>query len=338
MDRYEEAFDPWYRILGMQKSRDPYVESVSRAVDELRNCYDTEQPVLEAERMLRRAAGSGYLPREYRIALNFIYALIRSLQPGGWEDACDYWENGRRGMEILAENRKDYSQSVSQYQQFLKAIPEKPDQRPIVSKTSAYISNKSGHAIVQIPLSSLVPVDDLMEVTAAQVKAIDFIYSLIILIISGSKSTIQSLCAFLRESDNISSLQRDELTQFYDLAQIQPLRVASMHYGSPVVFDLLGIGNILQVIRDIVKDLSWRGKHEKQSAELELQDKRVEIRAKEVALDKASLEVVSQRLKLLKDIYELPLSDDEKFLIASALVPKVNSLTIQRTNLSIRNE
>lgn len=138
---------------------------------------------------------------------------------------------------------------------------------------------------------------------------------------------------------------------------IQPLSLVSAHYGSPASFDVLGLGNVLETLGDIIKDLIWRGKHEKRLAELELREREqrleheeqlAELELKERAwrleheeqltelelqrkqhetelmkhdVEKAIVETARQTVQLFVELNKPGLSDDDKQLIVSVLVP-----------------
>ena len=202
-------------------------------------------------------------------------------------------------------------------------------------------------------------INDFFGEVTSKVKAIDYIYSVFALLTSGDSNTINRYLLTQKERQSVK--QSDDLEQslehvldikshlvraislkrFLSQANVEPLRVVSVHYGSPASFDLLGIGKILEIIRDTSKDLIWLGKHEKEMAELERKNKHVEIqRAKlenkkksfeiinqQQEIEKAGVEIAIKKLELIEKINGLELSESDKQMVASALLPKMNTLS-----------
>jgi len=99
--------------------------------------------------------------------------------------------------------------------------------------------------------------------------------------------------------------------------------LVSAHYGSPASFDLLGIGKIVEVLRDTIKDLLWRAKHEKQMAELERQSKEEEINKTRLETEKILLDIAVQKLEVIEKASHLKLPDNDKKAIIAALLPQM---------------
>ena len=110
------------------------------------------------------------------------------------------------------------------------------------------------------------------------------------------------------------------------MSTLEPLRLASVHYGSPASFDLLGISSVVEILRDSIKDLAWRGKHEKLMAELERESKEAEIRKLKLESEKALVEITSQKIELLEKAKKLKLSDDERETVIHVLLPQVREI------------
>lgn len=211
----------------------------------------------------------------------------------------------------------------------------------------------------EFPLPYITTINDFFGEVTNKVKAIDFVYSVFALLALGDSDTINRYLLTQKERQTVS--QSDDLGQsfeqaleikspgvraiplkrFLSQARVEPLRVVSVHYGSPVSFDLLGIGKILEIVRDTSKDLIWHGKHEKEMAELERKNKQVEIQRTKLENKKKSAEIISQRLEiekagveialkkleLIEKINGLQLSESDKQTVVSALLPKMNSLS-----------
>ena len=207
----------------------------------------------------------------------------------------------------------------------------------------------TGRLSVAVPFPALMAIDDFIDKVVTQVKSLDFLYSVLALVGSGSPDAIHAFIAFLMKQTALSTLQKSDLQQFLSRAEIQSLRIISLHYGSPASFDLLGIGKILEVIRDIIKDIAWRGGHEKIMAELERTNKQteilrskletekttVDIAARKIELEKNSLELVLQKLELLEKVSGLAMAGDEKELIVSMLAPKILSVATSGATLQL---
>ena len=188
-------------------------------------------------------------------------------------------------------------------------------------------------------------INDFFGEVTGKVKAIDYIYSVFALLTSGDSNTINRYLLTQKERQSVK--QSDDLEQsleyvpdikspafraislkrFLSQANVEPLRVISVHYGSPASFDLLGIGKILEIIRDTSKDLIWLGKHEKEMAELERQNKHVEIQRAKLEIEKTGVEIAIKKLELIEKINGLELSESDKQIVASALLPKMNTLS-----------
>ena len=106
----------------------------------------------------------------------------------------------------------------------------------------------------------------------------------------------------------------------------------------------MGVGKVLEIIRDTIKDLVWRGRHERQMAELErmqrreeiaksrlenehmkksLEIRRAELEKMRVENGKRVVEVASKKLDLIQQAVALELSEDARSMLLSALVPEM---------------
>lgn len=211
----------------------------------------------------------------------------------------------------------------------------------------------------ELPLPYIVTVNDFFSEVSKKVKAIDYIYSVFALLVSGEIFYIDQYLSSQKEKQTIKQLpitEKVDETEFeisaprfkeisikYLLKQasIEPLRVVSAHYGSPASFDLLGIGKILEIIRDTSKDIAWRAEHELKLAELDRKSKQAKIQQVKLDNKKKSVEIINQRLEaektaleiavkkleLIEKINGLQLSVSDKQVIVSALLPKVNTLS-----------
>jgi 6-phosphofructokinase 1 len=203
---------------------------------------------------------------------------------------------------------------------------------------------------IRIPMPALLNIEDLTRNIDEKLNAVEILYSLFAILESESKAAIESFLVRLREPDTLVKARAISLHQFLAIANEEPLHVVAIHYGSPVSIDLLGIGKVLEVIRDIIKDMAWRGKYEKELAEVERKGKQaeivtarlehektsVEIAAQRIQLDKIrleneklQLEMVVQKLEIMQKAMELPLTDDDKKSILAVVTSQI--ATISRT-------
>ncbi len=205
----------------------------------------------------------------------------------------------------------------------------------------------------EIVAPGLIGVDDFFNYATEPIKAIDFMYALLYFISVGEHRDVINLCKFINQNPELVASGRreffnqlnDELYVPYHLRDNQPIKILSVHYGSNISFDLLGVGNILEFVRDIVKDALWKAEHEKLLAKSERDLKsteivkaKLEIAEKKMALEKMGLELALQRIELVEKIYKLPLNNEDQMAIASVLAPNLIAIVNKETNLSIANQ
>ena len=203
---------------------------------------------------------------------------------------------------------------------------------------------------VGVPLASTVTLNEFFEQVTERLKAVDLVYSVFALLVSDDLETLGNFVAIVKRYEGYS-ITNIVLHRLLTIANIEPLRVNSLHYGSPASFDLLGIGKILEIVRDTIKDLVWKGQHDKDMAELERKSKQIEIQksrletenvsvshkletekaaldleAQKLANEKAFVDLLVQKVDALEKITNLHLPDDEKRIIVSALLPSAQVL------------
>lgn len=193
---------------------------------------------------------------------------------------------------------------------------------------------------VRLSLPSLLTLDEFFDQVVDTTKAVGFIYSIFALIHSGDIETMQNLAKFIKENGKTTDISNSLLHRYLVAAGVEPLRVGSIHYGSPASFDLLGIGKVLEVVRDILKDLAWHGRHEEQMAELERRSKQIEINkarlevenaaveitTRKLEIEKINLEIATQKVDLLEKAIGLQIPDNDKRILFSALVPRLSTI------------
>lgn len=186
---------------------------------------------------------------------------------------------------------------------------------------------------VQIELPSLITIDGYFGIASNILWNIEYIYLVFALIASdefSDRKALDSLLSKLRpsfENGIEKKLSKLDSRRALALSTVTPLRLVSAHYGSPASFDLLGIGKILEILRDTVKDLVWRGKHEKQMAELERQGKEAEIEKIRLESEKVLVDIASQKIELLEKTSKLKLSDNDRKIIIYAIMPQMKEIT-----------
>ena len=204
---------------------------------------------------------------------------------------------------------------------------------------------------IRISLATAITLNEFFDSITDRMQAIDFIYSIFSLLVSNDYGTINNFIKTIKQQET-QIPSNTYLHSFMTIANVEPLRIQSIHYGSPVTIDLLGIGSVLEIVRDTIKDLAWRSQHEKAMAELELKAKHseiqknkldvetmsvsrkldiekaaLELQAQRVLIEKANTELLSQKIELLNKITNLQLSDDDRKVVVSVLLPKALTIT-----------
>lgn len=159
------------------------------------------------------------------------------------------------------------------------------------------------------------------------VKALDFIYLIFATLDTKNAEAIKGITNDL-DKHHESFSENPLLSQTYWTMPryVKPLEIVSAHYGSTAAFDLLGIGKILEILRDTIKDISWRSKHEKQLANLEIETKAIELKKKQLELEKDVTEITLRKLEIIEKSRDLRLSRKEHEIIITALKPKFKTL------------
>jgi hypothetical protein len=185
---------------------------------------------------------------------------------------------------------------------------------------------ESNHLRVQIPLPDLVAIDDFFTVVADRLKKVEFIYLVFAIVNSGDLGTVTGLMSFLADHPDEAVTPSYQLNRIIESTAIKPLQLTFAHYGSDASFDLLGVGKVLEVLRDMIKDLTWRGKHEKEMADLERQSKGAEISRMKAETDLVMTDMAARQLEILEKANNLKLPDDYKRRIISALLPQMRMI------------
>jgi hypothetical protein len=93
----------------------------------------------------------------------------------------------------------------------------------------------------------------------------DTIYSVFSILDSNNSEAITELRNLVTYEDPATVPARS-LYQIVHNAGSIPLQVAKLHYGSPLIVDFEGIWKPLEFVRDVIKDLKWRARHEEEMA------------------------------------------------------------------------
>ena len=203
---------------------------------------------------------------------------------------------------------------------------------------------------IVIPFPESLPANLYARNIVLIIESIDFIYSIYAVLSSEKQSIIKSFVELVEENGTFSPkglLHKLWLNDFFISHDLVPLRISSMHYGSPVSIDLLGISSVLETVRNTIKDVAWRGKHERKLADVDLAEKRaklkreklqsgteLEIQQAQVAKirlenEKLMLEIIQERLQLIQQTSSLDISDKEKKVLVSALIPRIETFSAQ---------
>jgi hypothetical protein len=188
-----------------------------------------------------------------------------------------------------------------------------------------------GWAILRIStqLPSLITVDTFIERIVDLVKSLDIVYSIFALLTAPKVRIIDRFLSHIRLDKDNEPIHLDVSQMRYFLTEggIPPLGLISTNYGSPASFDFLGIGKVLEVMRDTIKDVLWRAKHEKEIATLEKQGKQIEIEKIKLEAEKTMVEIIAQKLDVIEKAQKLDLSEEAKSLIILSIIPQIETTT-----------
>lgn len=174
---------------------------------------------------------------------------------------------------------------------------------------------------IRSELPSLLTVNKYLQIISRKLWAIELIYLVFAVIESGNKKATQDFIRLAGKHLEKGTISKAQIRALYVSANIEPLILVSTHYGSPVLIDLLGVGKVVEILRDTIKDLLWRGKHEKYMAELERQSKEEEINKMRLEAENFMVDIVAKKLDILKKTNNLKLSERNKKIIIKELLP-----------------
>lgn len=185
---------------------------------------------------------------------------------------------------------------------------------------------------LRVSLPELVTNQEFQDKVVERINNIDNIYTVFAVLtsINGSDKVLMDVFGKV-----MAELKIKPLLPYHKLGQFltTPLRIVSMRYGSPASVDILGLGKIFEIFRDLIKDLAWRGKHEKEMARLDIRKKEKEIKKDILDNEKATLEIITRKIELLNKMTDLELPEDVRQQLATGLLPELlgftdNSVTI----------
>jgi hypothetical protein len=110
------------------------------------------------------------------------------------------------------------------------------------------------------------------------------------------------------------------------------LAVVRMHYGSPVAFDLAGMGKIGKELRELIKDIFYRISAEKKKATIENQafakQAEIDLMKETIRVEAMTVELIKSKIRLINDIQKLKLPDEKKEVLIEALARELSVLPL----------
>lgn len=232
---------------------------------------------------------------------------------------------------------------IVEFRQPLREIVQSIDKFEVQSKEPETIQSISENSIrYYFAAPSLLITNEYLDLIKYKLESIEFVYYVLTTFITADFQQVTDFLNYIKGHPSPKSLTMSELKNH--TIEIEPLRIISSRYGSPISFDLLGIGKSLEILREIFKDMSWRGKHESimanhdeniarlnlknketeiNQSKLDLEKTALELQIKRTEIEKASLEILEKKMFLLEKAANLHLSDEDKKQVMAILVPKL---------------
>jgi uncharacterized protein YjbI with pentapeptide repeats len=211
-------------------------------------------------------------------------------------------------------------------------IVEKLESNEMLDESEHDSLNTSRILRIKFPLPDLLPLEEYFNSVTERLHAVELLY--IIFSMVYSKEYRELIKKILSPKGEYDEPHGYSLSHRYSTAKsiinntgIESVRLVSVHYGSDASFDLLGIGKIVEILRDTLKDVAWRSKHEQQMAKLELENKEADIEHTRRESEKIAVETANQKIALLERVTSLDLDQDQKETVISALLPNLQLLT-----------
>jgi hypothetical protein len=191
---------------------------------------------------------------------------------------------------------------------------------------------------VRLAVPSLLTANEYIDTVINWLWAIDFVYLVFALINSGKLRTIKKFLALFREQPDQTALAKSQIRTFFASTSIESLRLASVQYGSSACIDLLGVGKVIEILRDTIKDLIRPVGQEKQMTDLEHQIEQVDIGKIKLETDKLILDMATQKLEIMEKASLLSLSDDDKKTLIAVLVAQLTTIATPSSVPSLGKE
>lgn len=218
------------------------------------------------------------------------------------------------------------------------SIDNVPKRQPLISLISIEMTD-SDRLTVEFDILKVSTFSRFYSVLRPRIDTLDFIYFAFAIISTKDWELIHALLDLKEREISIVEffITFENYRHSRNLKRVERLKLASIHYGSPASFDFIGIGKVLEVVRDIIKDLVWRGKYEKKLANVELKIKaseieraklerkkqNVEIQKAQADVEKVILELAEKKITLLEKVMDLELGDEYKHRLAAILLPEL---------------
>lgn len=136
-------------------------------------------------------------------------------------------------------------------------------------------------------------------------------YSVFSILDSGREDVIGELYNPIALSEK-ELLHANFMYPILDKLGCNPLRVSVVNYGSPLTIDLEGLWKPLEIVRDIIKDIIWRGSHEREMAKMERL--------------KMQMEIVEHYMDLVIKTKKLKLPREKQLQLVDAMQPQLTAL------------
>lgn len=104
------------------------------------------------------------------------------------------------------------------------------------------------------------------------------------------------------------------------------LRVESCHYGSPVTVDLLGIAGVIEELRNLIKDLTWRGSYEREIANLDKEEREILLEQKRLENDGKRLDILLKHVEVGERLLGSKLNESDRAALMAIFTPQVQAL------------
>ncbi len=142
---------------------------------------------------------------------------------------------------------------------------------------------------ISCPAKKLVSVDELNDLLEP-IRTLSSLYTLLAVF---SFSNYENLLLYFenRKKISVSSMNKLLLDE-----NIPPLKVVSLHYGSPLIGDVLGLGSLIENTYNVIQRFKWKDRTEKKKMELEIAGMEIENLMKAINLYKEYQKLENSKL------------------------------------------